>query len=102
MKNEKMVLDDEDEILIRQYQLRKIAVSYWKFFAFSLSYCVIYPIFERSATVKPVYSVIASSLVAYFITQATIKYYLKVFNNKDYQTYRTFCKKYKLDDYIYI
>jgi hypothetical protein len=95
----KEVLDNENDILFRQYQLRTIALSYWNFFSFSLSYCIVYPIFSKLYTnVKPFYNILASLLMSYYLTKLSVKYIINAFNRRDYQRYRTFCKKYKLVD----
>jgi hypothetical protein len=97
--NDKLVLNNEDEILERQYQLRKIAISYWKFFTFSACYCISYPIiFKAYGNIKPVHNVIGGLAVSYFLSQLIVKQIIKLFNSRDYLRYRTFCKKYKLID----
>jgi hypothetical protein len=87
----KQILKNDEEIMQRHTDLEKIALSYWTPFAFTSSYCIVYPLL-----MKYKYSIAFSALIAYFLTEKLSKYYAKLFNNKEYNRYKTFCLKYKL------
>lgn len=87
----KQILENENEILERQYHLRKIALSYWTPFAFCSSYCIIYPFLQKYK-----YSIPFTMLTAYFMSNLLKKYYSRIFNSVEYNRYKTFCLKYKL------
>ncbi len=87
----KQILQSEEEIMKRYTDLKKIALSFWTPFAFTSSYCVVYPLL-----MKYKYSIPFTILVSYFLTEKLSKYYARIFNNKEYNRYKTFCLKYKL------
>lgn len=102
--NTKLILTTKYDIMMRYIKLRKIAISYWDIFSFSFSYCLIFPTMQKltyNNSHKRIYiacNIISSLYLSYFTYRKSLKYILKVFNKQDYDNYKMFCKKYKLDD----
>ena len=93
--NNKVILENEEEIIKRHDNLKKIALSFWKPFAFCSSYCIIYPLLQKYKR-----AILITIITSYFLTQTTAKYYSWLFNYKEYNRYRTFCMKYNVNSDI--
>ena len=93
--NNKVILENNEDIIKRRDDLRKIALSFWNPFAFCSTYCIIYPLLQKNKR-----AIIISFIASYFITLKIAKYYSWYFNNKEYNRYRTFCMKYNLKNDI--
>jgi hypothetical protein len=100
----KIVLTNKYDIMMRYIKLRKIVISYWDFFTFSFSYCVIFPTMQKLThknSNKKIYifcNIISSLYLSYFFYQKSLKFIVNTFNHEDYVNFRTFCKKYQLED----
>ena len=98
----KLVPDNEKDIMKRYLQLRKLAISYWDIFSFSLGYCLIFPIIHmikiRNKTSTWNFPILSSFFFAYFFYKYSLKHITRMFNRKDFETFEIYCKKYKLED----
>lgn len=92
------VLTDSLSIMTKHMKLRKLAISYWDFFTFSFSYCLIYPLINRYSHSRQSLKIIGSLILSYYLLKSTLKFYVRIFNRRDYSKYRTFCLKYKLEE----
>jgi hypothetical protein len=103
-KDLQLILQNKHDIMERYLKLRKLAISYWDFFSFSLGYCLVYPIIHRLShnnRTKKIYvfcNVISSLVFSYVFYKVNLKYILGIFNKADYNKYVTFCKKYKMEE----
>jgi hypothetical protein len=100
----KIIPDGKIEIMNRYLQFRKLAISYWDIFTFSLGYCIIFPIIhkiqERNRISIFNFSVASSFFFAYFFYKHNLKHFIRIFNKKDLDNFEIFCKKYNLEDEI--
>lgn len=99
---EKAVVSTNDEIMNRYLQLRKIAISYWDYFGFFLGNTIFLPLLQRSRIKSPLIQILCSIYVSYEFSKFSLKYFLKFFNNHEYNIYRDFCLKYKMYDTMLI
>jgi hypothetical protein len=103
-----IILDDRYNIMMRYIKLRKLAVSYWDFFTFSLGYCLLFPIVTKLTyknNLKKLYvisNVLSTFVLSYVFYKSSLKYIVKKFNRRDYDRYYTFCKKYQMEDSLLI
>lgn len=107
-KDLQIVLDDKYNIMIRYLKLRKLAVSYWDFFTFSLGYCLVFPIVTKLTyknNLKKTYvisNIFSTFVLSYVFYKLSLKNIVKKFNRRDYDRYYTFCKKYQMEDSLLI
>jgi hypothetical protein len=107
-KDLQIVLDDKYNIMMRYLKLRKLAVSYWDFFTFSLGYCLVFPIVTKLTyknNLKKTYvisNIFSTFVLSYVFYKLSLKNILKKFNRRDYDRYYTFCKKYQMEDSLLI
>lgn len=98
----KVIPDTPKEIMIRYLQLRKLAISYWDIFSYSLGYCLIFPIIhriqQRNKLGRLNFPIISSFFFAYIFYKHSLKYFTRMFNKQDYQNFKLFCKKYNLEE----
>jgi len=99
---DKVVVSDQDDIMIRYLQMRKIAISYWNFFSIFFGNLIIIPLVLRTRIKKPIFQVLTSCYLSYEFYRFTLKYYVKVFNNKEYNLYKEFCLKNHMHDDLLI
>jgi hypothetical protein len=103
-----IILNDKYNIMMRYIKLRKLAVSYWDFFTFSLGYCLIFPIVTKltyknnSKKLYVISNVLSTFVLSYVFYKSSLKYIVKKFNRRDYDRYYTFCKKYQMEDSLLI
>ena len=96
--NEKLILKEKDEIIIRYLQMRKIAISYWNYFSFVFGNVLILPMISRTRIKRPIIQVFVTIVISFEFYKLSLKYFVKVFNNKEYNIYKEFCGKYGLYD----
>jgi len=107
-KDLQIVLDDKYNIMMRYLKLRKLAVSYWDFFTFSLGYCLVFPIVTKLTyknNLKKTYvisNIFSTFVLSYVFYKLSLKNIVKKFNRRDYDRYYTFCKKYQMEDSLLI
>ncbi len=96
--NRKLILKEKDDIMIRYLQLRKIAISYWNYFAFAFGNVFILPLINKTRIQKPIIQVFITLCISFEFYKFSLKYFVKTFNNKEYNIYKEYCAKYGLYD----
>ena len=102
----KIIIDNKRELMQRHIKLRKLAISNWNIFTYGLGYCLIYPILQKlslSNSNKRLYinsNIFASVIFAYQFNKLFLKYFVRIFNYEEFDNYRIFCKKNKLEEEI--
>ena len=98
----KLVPDNQKDIMKRFLQLRKLAISYWDIFSFSLGYCLIFPILYKIKLRNKIstwnFPILSSLFFAYFFYKYSLKHFARIFNKKDFETFEIYSKKYMLAD----
>jgi len=95
---EKIVLSNQDDIMIRFLQMRKIAISYWGFFSIFFGNLLILPLLQKTRIKRPIIQLFVSCYLSYEFYRFNLKYIVKIFNNHEYQIFKEFCLKYQLHD----
>ena len=91
--NAKLILKEKDEIMIRYLQLRKIAISYWNYFSFVFGNVLILPLINRTRIKRPIIQVFVTMCLSFEFYKLTLKFFVKIFNNKEYNIYKEYCAK---------
>lgn len=95
---DKVIVSDKDDIMIRYLDMRKIAISYWNYFSFFFGNLLILPLVQRTRIKRPTFQILASCYLSYEFYRFTLKYFVRTFNNKEYNLYKDFCLKYQMQD----
>lgn len=100
--NDKIIVSDNDDVMIRYYQMRKIAISYWNFFSFLFGNLLIIPLINKTRIKRPTIKIIITCYLSYEFYKLSLKYFVKTFNKNEYNLYKEFCLKYQMNDDLLI
>lgn len=96
--------ENKDKLLIMQKfrSLRKLAISYWNIFAFTSSYCLIFPIVNKYNKSSAYLNILYSFCIAYYSFNWIARNMIKMFNNKDFESFKIYALKNQLhDEYLF-
>lgn len=93
MTNEIAISQHRSNLMAEYRNLRKLAVSYWNFFAFSASYCLLFPFVNTLNKSSNRAKVLFSLLLAFNCSNFVTRVCTKRFNREEFEKFKTFCLK---------
>lgn len=93
----------EQEIINKYIKLKKIARRYWNIASLSFTYCLSYSIFHffMKEKLRNGWMIFSSLTAVLLISPHFEAFFVRRFNKKDFNTFKTYCLKYEiLDEYI--